>query len=91
MHAAPSHALSETERARIVAVASEPRLADMPPARIVPAPADKGTYIASESGFHRMLRHAGQGRPTLAERHALYQAARDGNPRRWSAQTRDCS
>ena len=29
-------ALSEAERARIVAVANEPRFADMPPARIVP-------------------------------------------------------
>ncbi len=25
----------------------------------------------------------------LAGRHALYQAAREGNPRRWSGQTRD--
>ncbi len=27
--------------------------------------------------------------PLLAERHALYQAARERNPRRWSRQTRD--
>jgi putative transposase len=33
-------------------------------------------------------RHAGQDRPMLAERHALYQAVRDSNPRRWSGQTR---
>jgi hypothetical protein len=31
----PSHALSETERARIIAVANEPRFAETPPARIV--------------------------------------------------------
>jgi transposase InsO family protein len=55
-----SHALSEAERARIVAVANEPRFADMPPARIVPALADEGTYIASESSFHRVLRAHGQ-------------------------------
>jgi transposase InsO family protein len=59
-HAPPSHALSEAERARIVAVANEPRFADMPPARIVPALADEGTYIASESSFHRVLRAHGQ-------------------------------
>ena len=52
----PSHALSEAERARITAVANESRFADTPPARIVPALADEGIYIASESSFHRVLR-----------------------------------
>lgn len=56
----PAHALSETEQARIIAVANEPRFADTPPARIVPALADEGVYIASESSFHRVLRAHGQ-------------------------------
>src|SRR5215218_5664332 len=56
----PSHALTAAERARIIAVANEPRFAETPPARIVPALADEGTYIASESSFHRVLRAAGQ-------------------------------
>jgi putative transposase len=56
----PSHALSEPERAQIVAVANEPRFADTPPARIVPALADDGIYLASESSFHRVLRAHGQ-------------------------------
>ncbi len=56
----PVHALSEAERARIVAVANEPRFTDMPPARIVPTLADEGTYLASESSFHRVLRAHGQ-------------------------------
>jgi transposase InsO family protein len=56
----PSHALSETERAQIIAVANEPRFAETPPARIVPALADDGIYIASESSFHRVLRGQGQ-------------------------------
>ena len=56
----PSHALSKTERAQIIAVASEPRFADTPPARIVPALADEGIHIASESSFHRVLRAHGQ-------------------------------
>ena len=34
-------------------------------------------------------RHAGQDRPLLEARHAVYQAARDRNPRRWSRQTRN--
>ena len=47
----PSHALSEAERARIIEVVNEPRFAETPPARIVPALADEGIYIASESSF----------------------------------------
>jgi transposase InsO family protein len=56
----PAHALSEAERARIIEIANEPRFADTPPARIVPALADEGIYIASESSFHRVLRAHGQ-------------------------------
>ena len=56
----PSHALSEAERARIVAVSNELRFAETPPARIVPVLADEGIYIASESGFHRVLRRHGR-------------------------------
>ena len=56
----PAHALSEAERARIVALANEPRFASTPPARIVPALADEGVYIASEASFHRVLRDRGQ-------------------------------
>ena len=59
----PAHALSETERAEILAVANEARFAELPPARMVPALADEGRYIASESSFYRVLRaHA----PTAA-------------------------
>jgi putative transposase len=56
----PAHALTADERLRVLAVANEPRFADMPPARIVPALADEGTYLASESTFCRMLREHGQ-------------------------------
>jgi putative transposase len=60
---APQHALSEAERARIVALANEPRFASTPPARIVPALADEGVYVASEASFHRVLRDHGQMQP----------------------------
>jgi putative transposase len=53
---APSYALTEDERARIVEVANEARFAETPPARIIPVLADEGVYIASESSFHRVLR-----------------------------------
>jgi transposase InsO family protein len=56
----PSHALTAAERARIIEVANEPRFAETPPARIVPALADEGTFIASEASFHRVLRDHGQ-------------------------------
>ena len=57
---APQHALSEAERARMVAPANAPRFASTPPARIVPALADEGVYLASEASFHRVLRDHGQ-------------------------------
>lgn len=57
---APAHALSAAERAEVLRVANEPRFAQLPPARIVPALADEGRYLASESTFHRLLREHGQ-------------------------------
>lgn len=62
MRPVPAHALSAAERTRVVAVANEPRFADMPPARIVPMLADEGVYLASESTFARVLREHGQNR-----------------------------
>lgn len=56
----PDHALTPEERRRLLEVANEPRFADMPPARIVPALADEGIYLASESSFQRVLRAHGQ-------------------------------
>jgi putative transposase len=56
----PSHALTEAERAEIIKIANEPRFAETPPARIVPALADEGIYIASEASFYRVLRAHGQ-------------------------------
>jgi len=71
----PAHALTESERAAIIALANEPRYAELPPARIVPALADEGRYIASESTFyrvlrdHRQLRHRSRAQaPTTAPR-----------------------
>jgi putative transposase len=60
VHATPVHALSEAERAHLLAVANEPRFAEVPPSRIVPILADEGVYLASESSFHRVLRAEGQ-------------------------------
>ena len=56
----PANKLSEHERQRIVAVANSEAFASMPPSQIVPALADRGLYIASESSFYRVLREADQ-------------------------------
>jgi transposase InsO family protein len=53
-------ALTPEERARVLSVANEPRFADRPPARILPALANEGIYIASESIFGRVLSDEGQ-------------------------------
>ena len=55
-----AHALTPAERAEVLRVANEPRFAAVPPARIVPALADEGVYLASESSFARVLREHGQ-------------------------------
>ena len=60
VRATPSHALSPAERAAVLGAANEPRFADVPPARIVPALADEGIFLASESTFARVLRAHGQ-------------------------------
>jgi len=56
----PPHALTSSERERLLEVANEARFAEVPPARIVPMLADEGVYLASESSFHRVLRDQGQ-------------------------------
>jgi putative transposase len=56
----PSHALTPAERAALLAVANEPRFASVPPARIVPALADEGVYLGSESSMARVLKAHGQ-------------------------------
>lgn len=67
-------AIFNAEREQILRVANEARFADMPPARIVPALADEGVYLASESSFHRVLRahgqtqHRGRAKPPRASR-----------------------
>ena len=56
MRPTPEHAVSPQEGAALLAVANEPRFASVPPARIVPLPADEGVYLGSESSMARVLR-----------------------------------
>ena len=56
----PVNRLSEDERDQIVATCNAAEFASLPPSQIVPRLADRGTYIASESSFYRVLRERGQ-------------------------------
>ena len=55
-HPEPANKLSTEEREKILEIVSQPEYKDLPPCEIVPALADKGQYIASESTFYRVLR-----------------------------------
>ena len=55
-HPEPANKLSTEEREKILEIVSQPEYKDLPPCEIVPALADKGVYIASESTFYRILR-----------------------------------
>ena len=54
-HPAPANKISSGEHQQILNAVNDPKYADMPPCEIVPALADNGTYIASESTFYRVL------------------------------------
>jgi len=59
----PVHKLTDAERAEILAIANSEDYKSLPPSQIVPALADEGRYIASESSFYRVLRDADQQYP----------------------------
>ena len=54
-HSEPTNKLKPEERQRILDTVNEERFASMPPCQIVPALADEGIYIASESTIYRVL------------------------------------
>ncbi|MEI7857727.1 MAG: IS3 family transposase [Methanomicrobiales archaeon] len=55
-HPVPANKLSDAEKDEIVKVLESPEFSDSNPNQIVPALADKGIYIASESSFYRILK-----------------------------------
>jgi len=52
----PGNKLSEVERAQILLVVNSGEFASLPPSQIVPALADQGVYLASESSMYRLLK-----------------------------------
>jgi len=84
-----AHRLSEEERKRILLTCNQPEYASLPPGQIVPALADQGLYIGSESSFYRVLHQAGQchrrGRARLPqEPRSVPRLRADGPNRLWS-------
>jgi putative transposase len=53
----PANKLTKEEYNSVLKVANLPQYADLPPSQIVPALADKGMYIASESTMYRILKN----------------------------------
>jgi len=51
----PANKLGQRERDQVVELATAPEFRDMSPKQIVPLLADRGTYVASESTFYRVL------------------------------------
>lgn len=52
----PKNKLSKEEYQSVLNIVNKSEFADLPPSQIVPALADRGIYIASESTFYRILR-----------------------------------
>ncbi len=71
----PANKLSDEEREEVLLVTQRKDFKDLPPSQIVPALADEGTYLASESSFYRILHEAKQqnhrGRSKAPERKML--------------------
>jgi len=71
----PANKLSDTERKKLIAIATSPEFRDQSPSQIVPRLADRGEYVASESTFCRVLRdedmqhHRGRSRPPAVRPH----------------------
>lgn len=56
----PANKLSSQERERLLSVFHLPAFQSIPPSQVVPALADEGLYLASESTCYRVLHKANQ-------------------------------
>ena len=84
----PVNKLSDQERAAILDVCNSEEFKSQAPKQIVPALADRGLYMASESSFYRILRDANQlhhrGRTALPNRVKPDAYTADGPNQVWS-------
>jgi transposase InsO family protein len=81
---APANKLRLEERQKILETCNEEAYRSLPPSQIVPALADRDTYIGSESSFYRVLKEADQlhrrGRAQAPRRVAKPEAYRATGP-----------
>lgn len=86
---APFNKLSVEERAEIIKISTSAEFVDKSPHQIVPALADKGEYVASESSFYRVLKgesllnHRGKSKPRSVARPKAYVALRPNQIYSW--------
>ena len=85
----PVNSLSRQEKDEILAVCNSEEFRNQPPKQIVPALADRGVFLASESSFYRILHRANQlhhrgrsAKPVVKQRPRAYLA--DGPNQVWS-------
>ena len=83
----PANKLSEAERAQVLETANQPEFSSLPPHQIVPALADQGVYLASESTFYRILKAEDQqharGRANTPRRRTVTSHCADGPNQVW--------
>lgn len=76
----PKNKLTEDEEAEILALLNSKKWCDKGPEQIVPALADEGRYLASESTMYRILR-----RHKLLAHRLRSKPAKKSSPRTWTA------
>lgn len=86
-HPAPANKLTDVERKTILETINKPEFASKPPCQIVPALADQGIYIGSESTIYRILRQEKmqnhRGRADSPDRHRPTTYSADGPNQVW--------
>lgn len=88
-HSEPVNKIPDEIRNKIIDICSRPEYAGMAPCEIVPALADKGVYIASESTFYRVLReekminHRGRSEAPKKNRPTTYSASSPNQVYMW--------
>jgi len=86
---APANKLSPQERAEVIRISTSAEFCDKSPHQIVPALADKGEYVASESSFYRLLKgaellkHRGKSKPRSVTRPKAYVATKPNQIYSW--------
>jgi transposase InsO family protein len=77
----PTNKLTREERENILEICTRKEYRSLPPSQIVPALADKDTYIASEASFYRVLKKANQ----LSHRGKAQAPRKVGRPKGYKA------